>query len=106
MRRDSRITIRRKKRIKRLIAKMGIYDLAVPASLDDEARLAAEPGRGGPGGPGARRASALGQDEGAHVRGPARSRSLPATARVQPEDDRSEERRVWKECRSRWSPYH
>ena len=20
--------------------------------------------------------------------------------------DRSEERRVWKECRSRWSPYH
>ena len=23
-----------------------------------------------------------------------------------PEDDRSEERRVGKECRSRWSPYH
>ena len=22
------------------------------------------------------------------------------------EDDRSEERRVGKECRSRWSPYH
>ena len=24
----------------------------------------------------------------------------------QPPDDRSEERRVGKECRSRWSPYH
>ena len=24
----------------------------------------------------------------------------------EPEDDRSEERRVGKECRSRWSPYH
>ena len=23
-----------------------------------------------------------------------------------PQDDRSEERRVGKECRSRWSPYH
>src|SRR2546425_4540169 len=27
-------------------------------------------------------------------------------ARERPEDDRSEERRVGKECRSRWSPYH
>src|SRR2546427_11006648 len=26
--------------------------------------------------------------------------------RVQPGDTRSEERRVGKECRSRWSPYH
>ena len=25
---------------------------------------------------------------------------------LSPEDDRSEERRVGKECRSRWSPYH
>ena len=29
---------------------------------------------------------------------------LQATARLR--DDRSEERRVGKECRSRWSPYH
>src|ERR1035437_4887462 len=27
-------------------------------------------------------------------------------ASVRPPDDRSEERRVGKECRSRWSPYH
>ena len=27
-------------------------------------------------------------------------------ARFAPEDRRSEERRVGKECRSRWSPYH
>ena len=27
-------------------------------------------------------------------------------ARDKKEDDRSEERRVGKECRSRWSPYH
>ena len=26
--------------------------------------------------------------------------------RIEPSDDRSEERRVGKECRSRWSPYH
>ena len=26
--------------------------------------------------------------------------------KLQPEDPRSEERRVGKECRSRWSPYH
>ena len=25
---------------------------------------------------------------------------------IHPKDDRSEERRVGKECRSRWSPYH
>ena len=25
---------------------------------------------------------------------------------INPQDDRSEERRVGKECRSRWSPYH
>src|SRR2546422_2088371 len=27
-------------------------------------------------------------------------------ARTDPDDSRSEERRVGKECRSRWSPYH
>src|SRR5256885_3124969 len=32
-----------------------------------------------------------------------RSRLIPASA---PSWDRSEERRVGKECRSRWSPYH
>ena len=31
--------------------------------------------------------------------------SLPMTENMD-EDDRSEERRVGKECRSRWSPYH
>ena len=30
---------------------------------------------------------------------------LPSASRTD-EDDRSEERRVGKECRSRWSPYH
>ena len=29
-----------------------------------------------------------------------------ATVEKQPQYDRSEERRVGKECRSRWSPYH
>ena len=29
-----------------------------------------------------------------------------ATQQVIEKDDRSEERRVGKECRSRWSPYH
>ena len=28
------------------------------------------------------------------------------TVNLSPADDRSEERRVGKECRSRWSPYH
>src|SRR6266478_2212080 len=31
---------------------------------------------------------------------------LPGNVREQAEQDRSEERRVGKECRSRWSPYH
>ena len=31
---------------------------------------------------------------------------LPASAAEQRVFDRSEERRVGKECRSRWSPYH
>ena len=30
----------------------------------------------------------------------------PATLTAQDENGRSEERRVGKECRSRWSPYH
>ena len=31
----------------------------------------------------------------------------PKTAQpVKPDEERSEERRVGKECRSRWSPYH
>src|SRR5260370_10891399 len=29
-----------------------------------------------------------------------------AALRTAPQDERSEERRVGKECRSRWSPYH
>src|SRR5256886_17388614 len=32
--------------------------------------------------------------------------SLPGASSAPPADDRSEERRVGKECRSRWSPYH
>ena len=32
--------------------------------------------------------------------------SPKATLFLYPKDDRSEERRVGKECRSRWSPYH
>ena len=31
---------------------------------------------------------------------------LPSFKEVAKQDDRSEERRVGKECRSRWSPYH
>src|SRR5204863_1326291 len=31
---------------------------------------------------------------------------IDAVAMRQPVDERSEERRVGKECRSRWSPYH
>ena len=34
------------------------------------------------------------------------SRGLYVQADVTKEQDRSEERRVGKECRSRWSPYH
>ena len=30
----------------------------------------------------------------------------PDVEKILAEDDRSEERRVGKECRSRWSPYH
>src|SRR6266576_2364158 len=38
---------------------------------------------------------------------PSRARGrLPATARCRRCRSRSEERRVGKECRSRWSPYH
>ena len=44
---------------------------------------------GGGGGGGARQAARAGAGAGAHM-----------------EDPRSEERRVGKECRSRWSPYH
>ena len=40
---------------------------------------------------------------GAPTRAPAASRPAPAP---QPNVIRSEERRVGKECRSRWSPYH
>ena len=32
--------------------------------------------------------------------------SLLTASEFSPEQVRSEERRVWKECRSRWSPYH
>ena len=36
-----------------------------------------------------------------------RKRGRETNGQVDPEDlDRSEERRVGKECRSRWSPYH
>src|SRR5258706_9130594 len=35
-----------------------------------------------------------------------RSRRIAARARLAPIVSRSEERRVGKECRSRWSPYH
>src|SRR5215207_10959575 len=35
-----------------------------------------------------------------------RLRRQPATLLVWPDLSRSEERRVGKECRSRWSPYH
>src|SRR2546422_11040972 len=40
--------------------------------------------------------------------GGAGSRGIPLRARATrlPEERRSEERRVGKECRSRWSPYH
>ena len=31
---------------------------------------------------------------------------VPRKERIKPADIRSEERRVGKECRSRWSPYH
>ena len=34
------------------------------------------------------------------------ARSASTTLSELPEVDRSEERRVGKECRSRWSPYH
>ena len=34
------------------------------------------------------------------------SRSMIEGSESESEDDRSEERRVGKECRSRWSPYH
>src|SRR5699024_12513175 len=33
-------------------------------------------------------------------------RAVAAAARLRPRHARSEERRVGKECRSRWSPYH
>ena len=32
--------------------------------------------------------------------------AMRVTGAADPRDDRSEERRVGKECRSRWSPYH
>ena len=35
-----------------------------------------------------------------------REESMPAAIKCIYPDDRSEERRVGKECRSRWSPYH
>src|SRR5260370_34205553 len=38
------------------------------------------------------------------VGGTRKLRGAPVTRQLQP--DRSEERRVGKECRSRWSPYH
>ena len=34
------------------------------------------------------------------------SSAVSASAAVLDDDKRSEERRVGKECRSRWSPYH
>src|SRR5687767_9274038 len=42
----------------------------------------------------------------AHIDARFPSRMLLAEANQWPEDARSEERRVGKECRSRWSPYH
>src|SRR2546429_5163019 len=35
-----------------------------------------------------------------------RTRTFPQSRRVESSKNRSEERRVGKECRSRWSPYH
>ena len=32
--------------------------------------------------------------------------AAPTSPLLQPDNPRSEERRVGKECRSRWSPYH
>ena len=43
------------------------------------------------------------KDEGLDVNGPAGEVTLPAPVYT---IARSEERRVGKECRSRWSPYH
>src|SRR6266496_4755341 len=48
-------------------------------------------------------ASALGV---AHEHGVVHRDLKPANLRVTPDGWRSEERRVGKECRSRWSPYH
>src|SRR2546427_9484822 len=37
---------------------------------------------------------------------PPNNKMVPVTLNYAVNDDRSEERRVGKECRSRWSPYH
>ena len=42
----------------------------------------------------------------AHVYGKTDADAVFGMIYAQAEDDRSEERRVGKECRSRWSPYH
>src|SRR5256885_12769048 len=41
-----------------------------------------------------------------HARKPVHHRFARRTGRGGRENERSEERRVGKECRSRWSPYH
>ena len=41
-----------------------------------------------------------------HVVDPVVYDAIAAVSEQVPEMDRSEERRVGKECRSRWSPYH
>ena len=48
------------------------------------------------------------RENGLPVGDPAREREIleRAAAQAGPESSRSEERRVGKECRSRWSPYH
>ena len=38
--------------------------------------------------------------------GRSKARDISACMRILRDKYRSEERRVWKECRSRWSPYH
>src|SRR3712207_9241710 len=48
----------------------------------------------------------LGQLKGAEINEAKHVLAMEATKLAHGEDARSEERRVGKECRSRWSPYH
>ena len=41
-----------------------------------------------------------------HVKHPLYKKIVKSTYKLKAHDARSEERRVGKECRSRWSPYH